>query len=150
MIRVGHSFASSYPLCCLCFFLVFPSPLPCHPLPPFFFQLLTPRGKKKKKKKKEGAFATNKESVGVPVVAQQKQIWLTSMRTQVRSLASLSGLRIQCCHELWCSSQMWLRSGMAVAVASGYSSDPTPGLGISICRGCGPKIHKTINSDPCT
>ena len=25
------------------------------------------------------------------------------MRTQVQSLASLSGLRIQCCQELWCS-----------------------------------------------
>ena len=38
--------------------------------------------------------------VGVPIVAQQKGIWLVSMRTQVRSLTSLSGLRIQCCHEL--------------------------------------------------
>ena len=27
------------------------------------------------------------------------------MRTQVRSLALLSGLRIQCCHELWCRLQ---------------------------------------------
>ena len=34
----------------------------------------------------------------VPVVAQQKQIWLGSMRTQVGSLVSLSGLRIWCCH----------------------------------------------------
>ena len=39
---------------------------------------------------------------GVPVVAQQKWILLASMRTQVRSLALLSGLRIQHCHELWC------------------------------------------------
>ena len=37
---------------------------------------------------------------GVPIVAQWKWIWLASMRTQVRSLASLSGLRIQCCREL--------------------------------------------------
>ena len=32
------------------------------------------------------------------------------------SLALLTGLRIQCCHELWCRSQTWLRSGIAVAV----------------------------------
>ena len=38
---------------------------------------------------------------GVPVVAQQTQIQLTSMRTQVQSLALLSELRIWCCHELW-------------------------------------------------
>ena len=40
--------------------------------------------------------------VGVPVVAQQKQILLGTMRLQVRSLASLSGLRIWRCRELWC------------------------------------------------
>ena len=40
---------------------------------------------------------------GVPVVAQQKWIWLVSMRTCVRSLALLNGLSIQRCHELWCS-----------------------------------------------
>ena len=39
---------------------------------------------------------------GVPVVAQQKQILLASMRMQVQSLASLSELRIQHCRELWC------------------------------------------------
>jgi len=38
------------------------------------------------------------------------------MSTQVQSLAFLSGLRIQCCRELWCRSQMWLGSGVAVAV----------------------------------
>ena len=35
-------------------------------------------------------------------MAQWKRIWLASMRMQVRSLASLSGLRIHRCHELWC------------------------------------------------
>ena len=35
--------------------------------------------------------------------------------------------------ELWCRSQTWLRSGTAVAVASGYISDSTPSLGTSIC-----------------
>ena len=35
---------------------------------------------------------------GVPIVAQQKRIRLASMRTQVQSLVSLSGLRIwRCC-----------------------------------------------------
>ena len=53
---------------------------------------------------------------GVPIVAQWKVICLASMRPQVQSLASLSGLRIQRCRELWCRSQMWLGSGVAVAV----------------------------------
>ena len=42
---------------------------------------------------------------------------LVSMRMWVRSLASFSGLRIQCCRELCCWLQMWLRSGVAVDVA---------------------------------
>ena len=43
---------------------------------------------------------TQKDTCGVPFTAQQKWIWLASMRMQVQSLALLSGLRIQCCHEL--------------------------------------------------
>ena len=35
------------------------------------------------------------------------------MKLQVQSLASLIGLRIWCCPELWCRSKMWLGSGMA-------------------------------------
>ena len=35
--------------------------------------------------------------LGVPVVVQQKQIRLVSVRMLVRSLASLSGLRVWCC-----------------------------------------------------
>ena len=42
---------------------------------------------------------------GVPIAAQQKRIQLGAMRTWVRSLASLSGLRIQPCCELWCRSK---------------------------------------------
>ena len=38
------------------------------------------------------------------------------MRTQVQLLASLTGLGIQGCYELWCRLQTWLGSGMAVAV----------------------------------
>ena len=40
------------------------------------------------------------------------------MRMQVRSLALLSGLRIQHCYELQCRSQTWFGSGVAVAVAA--------------------------------
>ena len=59
-------------------------------------------------------------------------------------MASLSGLRIQPCCELWCRSQMHLRSGIAVAMAQAgsYRSDWTPGLGTSICHRCGPKKNK--------
>ena len=55
--------------------------------------------------------------LGVPVVAQQKQIQLGSMRLRVRFLASLNRLRIQCCRNLWCRSQTLLGSGIAVALA---------------------------------
>ena len=53
---------------------------------------------------------------GVPIIVQQKQIWLGTMRLWVWSLASLSELKIRCCHELWCKLQLGLRSGVAVAV----------------------------------
>ena len=45
---------------------------------------------------------------GVPVVAWWQQTQLVSMRMQVRSLALFSGLRIQCCCELWCRLQIQL------------------------------------------
>jgi len=63
---------------------------------------------------------------GVPIMAQWKRIQLGTMRFQVPSLASISGLRIQ--RELWCRPQTWLRSCVAVAVAQAgsYSSDWTP------------------------
>ena len=69
---------------------------------------------------------------------------ITSMRTQVRSLAPLSGLKIWRCHELWCRSQMRLRAGAAVAVvlANSCSSDSTPGMGTAICLRCNPKKTK--------
>ena len=81
---------------------------------------------------------------GVPVVAQQERIQPGAMRLWVRSLASLSGLKIWCCRELWCRLQTWLRSGVAVASvqAGGYSSYQTPSLGASICRRYGPKKKK--------
>ena len=65
--------------------------------------------------------STNEEQVrlweGVLIVAQRKQIQLGTMRSQVRSLALLSRLRIQHCRELWCRSQMQLGCSIAVAVA---------------------------------
>ena len=41
---------------------------------------------------------------------------LLSMRTWVQSLASLSGLSIHRCHELWCRSRMQLGSYIAMAM----------------------------------
>ena len=67
-----------------------------------------------------------------------------SMRTQVWSLASFSGLRTRPCHELWCRSQTQLRSGVAVAVVSarGCSFDSTPRRKTSMNRRCSPKKKK--------
>ena len=69
--------------------------------------------------------------------------WLTNP-TGIQPLASLSGLRIQCRCELWCSLQTQLGShiAMAVAQAGSYSSDSTPSLGTSIRHGYGPKKTK--------
>ena len=65
----------------------------------------------------------------------------TNLRMQVRSLASFRGLRIRCCHELWCRSQTQFVSYVAVSVAEAgsYCSNSTPSLGTCIYRGCGPK-----------
>ena len=54
---------------------------------------------------------------GVPIMGQWKWIQLGTTRLRVWFLASLSGLRIWHCHDLWCRSQMWLGSGDAVALA---------------------------------
>ena len=55
---------------------------------------------------------------GVPIMVQRKQIRLVSMKMWVQSLVVLSGLRIQCYHELCCRLQTrQLRSCVAVAVA---------------------------------
>ena len=83
-------------------------------------------------------------SQGVLIVVQQKQIQLVSIRMRVRSLASINGLRIHRCHELWCRSKTWLRSCVAVAVAyaSSSSSDSTPSLGTSYAMGVALKSKK--------
>ena len=77
-------------------------------------------------------------------MVQWKQIRLGIMRLQVQSLASIIGLRIQRCYELWCGLQKWLVSCVAVAVAlaGGYSPNSTPSMGNSICCRCGPKKDK--------
>jgi len=77
-------------------------------------------------------------------VVQQKPIWLGIVRLWVWSLALLSGLRIQHCHEPWCRSKMWLGSRIAVTVAEASScgSDSTPGPENSICCRWGPKKAK--------
>ena len=55
---------------------------------------------------------------------------------QVQSLASLSGLKIWLCCNLWCRLQMQSGYGVAVAVAQACScsSDSTPSLGTSVCH----------------
>ena len=60
---------------------------------------------------------------------------------QVRALASISGLRMRCGCELWCRSQTWPGSDVAVAIvkASCCSSGLTLSLATSIWRRCGPK-----------
>ena len=82
--------------------------------------------------------------LGVPVVAQRKQIHLGTMRLRVQSLALLSRLRIWHCRELRYRLQTWLRSLIAVAVvqAGSRSSDSTPSLRTSICHRCSPKKQK--------
>ena len=84
----------------------------------------------------------------VPFVVQQKWIWLLSMRMWVHSLASLSGLGIRRCHELWCRLQTWLGSsvGCGCGVGRSHSCDLTLSLGTSICHRCGPKKQKRKKS----
>ena len=66
------------------------------------------------------------------------------MRLWVRSLASLSGLRIWRFRELWCSPQIQLGSGIVAAVAQpgSYSSNWTPSPGTTTCRRGGPRNSK--------
>ena len=89
-------------------------------------------------------FAAKETTLGVPLVARQKRTQLGTMRLWVRSLAWLSGSRIQRCRKLWCRLQMRLGSGIAVAVAqsSSCSSDWTRSLGASICHLYGPNKTK--------
>ena len=70
---------------------------------------------------------------------------LASTRTRVRSLASIRGLGSWRCSEPWRLTRR-LGSTVAVAVASGCSSDWTPSLGTSTCCRYGPrKKNKQTN-----
>ena len=77
-------------------------------------------------------------------MAQPLATWLASVRMRVRFLASLSGLRIRHCCEFWWSSQMRLRSWVAVAQvqAGGYNTDWTQKPGSTIWGENGPKKKK--------
>ena len=77
-------------------------------------------------------------------MAQGLKTQPVSMRMWVRSLDPLSGLRIWCCHELWCRWQTRLGSGVAVTVAGSCGSNSTPGLGTSIRCKSAPKKKKKI------
>ena len=67
------------------------------------------------KERKEGR--KEKERKGVPIVAQQKQIWLVSMKVSVRSLVSLSVVRDLAL--LW--AVMQVADGACIPHCYGYS-----------------------------
>ena len=68
----------------------------------------------------------NRGFLKFPLWLSKLRIWLVSVRMQVQSLTSLSGLRIWHCHKLQCRLQIQLGSTVAVAQDSSCSSDPTP------------------------
>ena len=80
---------------------------------------------------------------GVPVVALQNWIWLISVRSQVRSLASLHGLRIQHCCELWCRLQTRLRP-VATAPIQPLVWEPPLATGVALKIQKKKKIHWSI------
>ena len=79
-----------------------------------------------------------KSMLGVLIMVQQKKIWLVSTRTQVQSLAPLSGLKIQHCQELWYRLQTY---------RSATVTDSTTSLVISMCWGHGPKQQNNNNNN---
>ena len=58
-----------------------------------------------------------KLSYGVPVVAAVEMNPTRNHEVAGSILASLNGLKIRRCREVWCRSQTWLKSGVAMAVA---------------------------------
>ena len=76
-------------------------------------------------------FSKQQMILGVPEVAQWKQIWAASMRTQVQSLSSLNELRIWHCHELWYkvaeAARIWCCCGCGVGQQLQLWLDPWPG-----------------------
>ena len=75
---------------------------------------------------------------------------LTGIHEDAGSIPGLlSGLRIQHCHELWCRSQMWLGSRVAVAVvlASGHNLNSIPAWEPPYATGAALKRQKNKNSN---
>ena len=68
-------------------------------------------------------------------MAQRKRIRLGTMRLRVPSLASLSGLRIWCCRELWSRSA-------AIALIRPLAWEPPYAVGTALKR---QKDNKTKN-----
>ena len=92
---------------------------------------------------------TNPTRIHEAVAAPQLQTQLGSMRMQVRSLTSISRLRIRHCCELWCRSQTWLGSSVAVAVvrlAAGARIRPLAWVQYAV--GCSLKKQKKTNKKP--
>jgi len=65
-------------------------------------------------------------ALGVSGMAQWKQIQLGTVKFQIRAQALLSGLRIWCCCELWCSHRcgsdttlLWLWCRLAAVALIG-------------------------------
>ena len=71
---------------------------------------------------------------------------LVSTRKWVQSLASITGLRMQHCRELWCRSQTSLRYCVVVAVVQASSYTQTPSLGISKCCGAALNSKKKVKN----
>ena len=88
-----------------------------------------------------GGWKKRVSEVGVPVMAQWIWIWLAFMRTQVRSLALISELRIRHC----CDCGVGRRWGSDLALLwlwSRLSATALIHMRISICHRCGPKKIK--------
>ena len=65
------------------------------------------------------------------------------MRLWVRSLALFSGLKIQCCRELWHRLKTQLGCRVAWLWPRPVATAPIGFLGTSMCLGCGPRKDKT-------
>ena len=78
--------------------------------------------------------------------------WLTNPTRNHEVEGSIPGLAqwVEDLVLLWCGLQTLLRSLIAVTVAQagGYSSDLTPSLGASKCRGSSPRKGKKTKKNP--
>ena len=63
------------------------------------------------------ASGNEKKAVKIILISDKLEFKILSIRLWVQSLVSLSGLGICHYHEMWCNSQMWLGSGITVALA---------------------------------